>query len=128
MKTFTFSGFISVGYNEDYQKISLVQDDGSGIDLISRFQEIQKWLHNKEVQVNYWISKTKKTKDEMLEGWLKKLYGIIDADYESEEYHYSSYTRGTYNNSTLKIGGHDLFLELESKEGKYIIFEINYKD
>lgn len=64
----------------------------------------------------------------MLEGFLRKLYGDISADYESNGYCYSSWSSGTDYDTTLQIGGHDLITELSSEQDSFIIIELNIED
>lgn len=127
MHTIEYSGTIESIYDY-WHKIKLVQADGYTIDLVSRFQEIKESYPKAQMQVCYWLSDKPRTKDEMITGFLNKLYGVIDAEYIAEEYHYSSWTYGTNYISALKIGGHDLFNELYDKKGMYIIIEINLKE
>lgn len=112
---------------DDFEKIVLVQEDGYKIDLVSRFCEIKNSFPNKPVQVGYYISNTVKSRDEMVEGFLKTLYGGLSADYERDDYAYSSWTQGTDFNTYLLIGGHSLFAELREEEGNFIVIEINLK-
>lgn len=124
MKTFEISGIIKREW-DDFTKIKLIQSDGLSIDLINRFAEIVESFPNEQYQVSYYIADKKMSKDEIMTGFLYKLDGVIDAEYEKEEYYYSSWTNGVYYNSTLTVGGHDLLGELEEKDGKFIIIEIN---
>jgi hypothetical protein len=128
MKTITFSGFIKIDYSGNWQTIKLVQEDGFKIDLINRFKEAVESFDNYEVQVNYYISDNACTKNEMVEGWLKKLYGSVDASYEANEYRYSSWTSGTDYDTNFTVGGHNLLSELSQEDGKFIIIELNFKD
>jgi hypothetical protein len=125
IKEFTFSGFIESSWLSDFETVKLV-DGYKRIDLVKKFRAIFD-LYESEVSVGYYISDEKKTEQEIKEGWLKKLFGSIDADFTSESYNYSSYTYGTYNDSYLSIGGHDLLTELKSYKEKYCVIKISVK-
>ena len=121
----TIEGVIETDW-DDWTKIYLVQENSAKIDLIKYFQDLDEKYNYGEVQVNYYLSDKRCTKNELLEQFIKKISGAVDAKYTSESYHYSSWTNGTSYYSTLKIGGHDLFNELEDKEGKFIILELYF--
>lgn len=98
------------------------------IDLIEEFEGFD----SQEIQVNYWITEKPCTKEQMLNGWLKYVFGAVKAEYDS---HYTgSWTYGSASSwgeyeyrGILKIGGHDLFAELSAMNGKFMIMEINTK-
>ena len=92
------------------------------------FKEAKESFPKSKFQVNYWLSNNPCTKDEILEGFIRKLYGDISADYESNDYCYSSYSSGTYYDTTLQIGGHDLITELSSEQDIFVIIELNVED
>jgi len=125
MKTIELSGTIKLDW-DNWEKIKLVQDDGYKIDLIGRVKEATE-SYSTDIQVSYYISSNKITKREMIENHLKKLYGYCDASYESSDYAHSSWTTGTNYDSNLTIGGHNLFKELKSHEGKFILIILNFK-
>lgn len=127
MKTIELSGVIKFEY-DDWSKVKLVQSDGYKIDLVNRFKEAKESFPNAKFQVNYWLSDKPCSKNDMVEGWLRKLYGDISADYEKNDYCYSSWTSGTDYDTTLQIGGHNLDSELSDEEGRYLIIEINVED
>lgn len=127
MKTITLSGIIKYEY-DTWDKIKLIQEDGYKIDLVSRFQEAIESFGKSEVQVNYWISDKPCTKNEMLEGWLRQLYGAAEAEYQANGYAYSSWTSGTDYDTELSVGGHNLHRELREHGDKFIIIELNFKD
>jgi len=79
-------------------------------------------LENHTVTVRYWISEKEQTKDQMIEGVLKTLYGVADVKYSHA---YSEYTGYLWTNEEFNIGGHDLIAELYDNLGKYIILEID---
>lgn len=125
MKDFVFTGFITTDWSDDFKTIKLIDGDNS-VDLVKTFRAIFD-LCESEVTVSYFISDTKKTENEILENWLKKLFGAITAEYETESYHYSSLTHGTDYNTYLKIGGHDLFDEFDSYEDKWCVLKVSVK-
>lgn len=125
METITLSGIIHLEW-DSWNKIKLIQPTGFKIDLVNRFKEInESFPKGLSYQINYWLSDNPCTKDEMIGGWLKKIYGDISADYEKNDYRYSSWTSGTDFDTILKIGGHDLLYELSREEGRFLIIEIN---
>ena len=126
MKTIELSGVIKFEWN-DFEKIKLIQEDGYKIDLVGRFKEAIESFPNAKVQVNYYLSEKVCTRKEMVEGFLNKLYGAIAADYEKNDYRYSSWTSGTDYDTTLKIGGHNMIDELRNEAGKFIIIDINFQ-
>lgn len=118
------SGIIEFSKHK-FEKIKLVQPDGFKIDLVNRFNECLESYRNVSYQISFWLSDTPCTKDEMLEEYIRKMFGDISAKYESNDYSYSEYTHCTDYDTILKIGNHDLLNELIDKQGKFIIFEIN---
>lgn len=127
MKTIQLQGIIKFEYN-NWNKLKLIQPDGYKIDVVDRFKEAKESFPKSKFQVNYWLSNNPCTKDEILEGFIRKLYGDISADYESNDYCYSSYSSGTYYDTTLQIGGHDLITELSSEQDRFVIIELNVED
>ena len=119
------SGYIEFKSGQ-YGQIKLVQENGFKVDLVGRFKEAVESYPEMSLQVSYFLSETPKTKDEMVEGFLKKLYGGVHAAYEASEYCYSSYTRGVDYETHLKIGGHDLYRELYDHQGKYIVIVLSF--
>jgi hypothetical protein len=128
MYKITLSGIIEKGYADSFPTIKLIQEDGYKIDLVGRFREAIQSVNNISVQVSYWLSDKRCTKNEMTEEWLKKISGYATAEYEASSYQYSSWTSGTDYDTVLKIGNHDLLVELQGQEGKFIILELNLKD
>lgn len=127
MKTVDLSGTIKFD-SDDGEKIYLVNGQHE-TNLVEEFEEAVTENGN-QVQLNYWISDTPCTKEQMIEGWLKKLYGVIETD--CEEIFQGSWT--FENASTvgydryykLQIGGHNLFDELSEQDGRFIILELNF--
>jgi hypothetical protein len=121
------SGIIKKEWSDNWQTIKLVQEDGYKIDLVGRFKEASESFPNMEIQVGYYLSDNSCTKDQIVEGFLKKIFGSVDASFEANGYYYSSWTSGTDYDTNLKIGGHDLFQELCNEEGRFILIELNFK-
>ncbi len=122
-------GKIERDYSGAYEKIKLVQEDGYKVDLVGRFQEAMESFPGMQVQVGYYLSDEPCTRQEALEGFLKKILGSIDSaevGFEKHSWQYSSWTSGTDYITNLKIGGHDLFQELRGQEEKYILLELNF--
>ena len=128
MITIEIKGIIEKGYTSNWETIKLVQEDGYKIDLVGRFREAIESFPKSEIQVGYYLADKVCTKAEILEGFLKKLYGSVDVSYESNEYMYSSWTSGVDYDTNLKIGGHDLFRELANEDGRFILLELNFKE
>ncbi len=126
MVTVELKGVIEIVWT-DWKTIKLVQEDGYKVDLVGRFKEAIESFPDMGVQVNYYLSDNVCTKEQMLEGFLKKLFGSVDASYTTHDYSYSSWTKGTDYDSNLTIGGHDLFKELSNEEGRFILIELNFK-
>jgi len=78
-------------------------------------------FQGKQVTVRYWISEKRKTKNELQESTLKKILGVVDANYGE---HYSEYTGYLWTEEDLNIGGHDLLSELRFFVGKYVYLEV----
>lgn len=126
MKTIELSGIIKFEHNDNWETIKLVQSDGYKIDLVGRFKEAIESFSNCQFNVGYYLSDSVCTKNDIVEGFLKKLFGSAEASFETDSYHYSSMTYGTDYDTNLKIGGHDLFQELRYEQGKFIILELNF--
>ena len=77
---------------------------------------------NKQVSVRYWISDKEKTKEQLQESILKKLFGNVEATYSDI---YSEITGYLWTTEELIIGGHDLINEIRSYTGKYIHLEVD---
>jgi hypothetical protein len=127
MKTIQISGIISFEWG-DWNKLKLIQEDGYKIDLVGRFSEVYESFKKQSVQVSYWLSDKPCSKDEITQGFLKHLFGYIDAEYEKNPYAYSSWTSGVDYDTCLKVGGHDLFNELQAENGRFIIIELSFKN
>ena len=127
MITVELKGKIEKGWSKNWQTIKLLQEDGYKIDVVGRFKEATESFPNMELQVRYYLSNNVCTKEEIQEGFLKKLFGSVDANYEANEYAYSSHTSGIDYDTNLTIGGHDLFAELYNQDGRFILIELNFK-
>lgn len=85
-------------------------------------EEFESKLQGKKVSARYWISDTEKTKEQIQEGALKTIMGIVDADYGDR---YSEITGYLWTDEELNIGGHDLLAELSSYKGNFVFLEID---
>lgn len=126
IKKFTFKGFIRIDWNEGFKTVKLI-DGKREVDLVKKFRAIFD-LFESEVSVSYFTSNEKKTESEILEKWLRKIYGEVTAEYETDVYCHSSHTYGTDYNTHLQVGGHDLIDELGGdNEGKWCVLKISVK-
>lgn len=126
MKTIEISGIIEYTSTLKWETIKLVQEDGYKIDLVGRFKEAIESFPNMDIQVGYYLSDNICKKEEILEGFLKKLFGSVEASYEANGYAYSSWTTGTDYDTNLTIGGHNLLRELQHENGRFILIELNF--
>lgn len=124
---FEFSGKISLGrvFNS-WDTIILTQSSGYGLDLLLRLEELNNQVKNDNLfkankfSISYWISKTPKTAEELLEYNILAAEGFLSIDFQVEEIVYSEYTRDMEYDTVFKIGGHDLLKELQGNEGSYV--------
>lgn len=122
-KTVQISGIAKTKYGDDgYRHYYLEQPDGYLIDMVGRVSEIADFMGGK-MSASWWVSDTPKTKDEMVEGFLARVYGEADSRYWQESYCYSSYTHGTYDRETCEVGGHSLIGDFQ--EGRFMLFEFS---
>jgi hypothetical protein len=128
MKTIVLSGIINFD-SDDGETIYLLNGKQHKINLVDAFEE-EVAENGNEVQLNYWISNKPCAKEQMLEGWLKKLYGIIETDcdeiFQGSWTFENASTVGYDKYYKLQIGGHNLFDELREQDGKFIILELNF--
>lgn len=124
MEKIILSGKIIEDSSDSFHRILLENENGYKIDLINRFKELTFNGFNK-IQVNYHVSENKISLDQAKEENISKIAGGLNANYEVDDYSYSSWTFGTDYNSNLEIGNHNLYRELSGKKDKYVIFEIN---
>ena len=116
MITVTYKGYIQELQDADGDVL------GIGKTILGKdlYEELD--LDRHTVSVRYWISDSKQSKDEMISGVLKSLYGVADLDYNHV---YSETTGYLFTTEEFKVGGHDLIEELYSFIGKYAILEID---
>jgi hypothetical protein len=118
------SGIIKL-YYDGWFKIKLVQESGYKVDLISRFIEIKESFPGASIQLSYYISDDPLSKGKIIKEFLTNLYGGITAEYDKNTITYSECTVDTEYDSDLRIGNHDLYVELSDKEDKFIYLLIN---
>lgn len=128
MKTVEIKGIIK--YDDDEgERIDLINENTT-VNLVDEFEDAVNKYGNM-VQVNYWLTDKPCTKEQMLEGWLKKIFGAVETD--CEEIFQGSWT---FENSScvgynkyyeLQVGGHNLFKELSGQDGRFIILELNFQ-
>ena len=124
----TIKGIIETAYVKDYfTSIVIVQSDGYKIDLLNRMEEYV-FNYGKKVTIRYWIASRKESDAKVKKGFLHKLMGNINIEFEKEDYQYSEYTSGTDYNTIFDISGHSLYGELLGQQGKYLILEIDFAD
>jgi hypothetical protein len=83
-------------------------------------EELQ-WMVQKKVTVRYWISDRQCSKEEISAEFTKVLFGASDGQFGAR---YSEITGYLWTDEELKVGGHDLIMELKSFVGKWLILEI----
>jgi len=125
----TLHGQIKRGkcFGWNYETIKLARGDGYEVDLLLRFAE---WAgcNDGKASVRYWITDKPTTIEDAQAGFVKTLYGAVDADCDANEYSYSEYTSGIGYDSDLRVGGHDLLAELQGREGEWLWIEIRASD
>lgn len=77
------------------------------------------------LSVRYFISNRSLELYELTESLLRKLTGIGDSEYEMC---YSEITGYLYTHEGLKVGGHNLLVELRYNLGQYLHLEIEYRE
>lgn len=122
------SGYIISAYLDEFPTILFLQENGYKIDLVARMTEIKHSYPGKKIGVRYWTANIAKTRDEIMRGFLRYLWGDLEASKEADAYSYSEVTWGVDYDTTLAIGGHDLLEELKSYQDKYCILEIEIED
>jgi hypothetical protein len=130
MKTITISGKIKFGEWADYSTIILEDKDNFRRNLVSRLAEIADSFPKNKIQVSYWLSDDFCTKEEMLMKMYESIYGDqIKANFEDNGFMGSEWTGycPAYD-TTLEIGGHDLYRELSRKEDMFMIIDFNILD
>lgn len=118
-RVFEFSGKIkSNRVFTNWDSISLEQSNGYNLDLILRLEELSN--NYDKFSISYWISKTPKTAEELLEYNILAAEGFLSIDFEAREIVYSEYTRDMEYETDFSIGGHNLLKELEKNTGSYL--------
>jgi hypothetical protein len=112
----TYEGLLELKSRGEGDNILHLEDEVL-TDLIQG--DIEKYGHY--LSVSYWISATRKSKDELTENLLKSLYGEGQADYGDR---WSDITGYLWTDEDLIVGGHDLLEELKASCGKYLYMEI----
>ena len=128
MKKITLSGKVLMKYEGEFERIKLVQEDGYEIDLILRYEEAVMNYPGSKVKITYGITDAPCTEDEMVEGYLKQVYGAPKAGYEKHDYRYSSWTSGTDYYSNFKVGKHDIAGELYGEKGKFMLLHLEFEE
>jgi hypothetical protein len=120
-KTFTFCGFLKECYEDrtSTETIELIDGDNR-VDIIKKFRAIND-LYESDVTVSYYISDNKITESEAQGLLVAKISGGLVAGIEYTEWS----TGGFYGTTSLEVGGHDLYDELCSKHGKWVILMVN---
>lgn len=127
MKKITLSGVVLLKYEESFDRVKLVQEDGYEIDLIMRFQEAVMNYPDHKVRVGYGVADKPCTEDEMQEGFLQHVFGAPKVGYEKHDYRYSSWTSGTDYDTNFQVGGHNMMNELYDKQGKFMILHLEFE-
>lgn len=122
---FVYRGIITYDWSEDFQQLLLVDEDKK-INLVKKLRAVFD-LYENAVSVSYFVGGNKLPDNEIQEIWLKKLFGAVEAEFETSSYHYSEHTFGTEYNTYLTIGGHDLFNELRENSDKWCLLKISVK-
>lgn len=79
-------------------------------------------ISGRTVSIRYWICDVEMTKNQANESFLRTLMGLADVDFGPV---YSEATGFLWTDEEIKIGGHDLLVELKSYVGKWLILEID---
>ncbi len=127
MTEYVLLGKLSIGYDDDYQKIRVMEPDGNVVDIIERMRAVKNFHPKGEISISIHSSNKPITKSKAVRGLMEFLYGDVDAQYTRNSYCYSSYTHGVDFNSYLTVGGHNLFEEWWQHDGKYVCIIINVK-
>ena len=117
METITYKGIVKEGdYGENWEALFIGENSQPIAEI---FEED---FVGKQVTVRYWTSENEKTKEELQESVLRKLFGDVDANYSDC---YSEITGYLWTNEDINIGGHDLLNEIRSYAGSYILLEVD---
>ena len=117
METKVYKGIVREGdYKENWDALFI----GEGGQPIAEIFEED--FEAKQITVRYWTSDEEKTKEELQESVLRKLFGDVNARYSDA---YSELTGYLWTDEELNVGGHDLLKEIRSYLGKYIYLEVD---
>ena len=117
METKDYKGIVKKGnYGENLDALFI----GEGSQPIAEIFEED--FKAKQVTIRYWTSDVEKTKEELQESVLRKLFGDVDARYSDV---YSEITGYLWTDEELNVGGHDLLKEIRSYLGKFIYLEVD---
>lgn len=122
-KLIVLKGKIERGYEGDYEQIYLVQKNGYKINIIHRLNEAI-INYGTKMTIKYWYADKFVSEKIIKLNVIKKFYGILTAEYETQDWGHSEYTHGTDYNTIINIGGHNLYNELLSLQNKFIWIEI----
>ena len=124
--TVELKGILRTENINSFYNIVLEDSDGYKTILISKLQELI-YNYGNKISLKYYIANEPCEKEKIEEGFIKKVMGIVNVDYETDYYEYSEYTSGTDYNTIFDVDGHNLYNELvESYVGKFIILEIEF--
>lgn len=127
-RVFEFSGKIRTNRVFDYwDSIALEQSNGYKLDLLLRLEELAN-NYNSRLSISYWISKTPKTAEELLEYNILAAEGFLSIDFEAHEIVYSEYTRDMEYETDFAVGGHNLLKELEKNVGSYLYLMVEFSN
>ena len=128
MKT-VFQGIIGFDTVGNEWHVTIEQEDGYKIDLTARLAEIAYNLGKAQVGANYWIGPKRMTRDEMLVQILFAMYGEVTSETEHTTCYGSSMTGNwTESETTMQVGGHDLYAELSGHTGMFLYLEVVFPD
>ena len=117
MGTKVYKGIVKEGDYGDQWDALFIGDCSSPIAAIFKND-----FEAKQVTVKYWTSDEEKTKKELQENVIRKLFGDVDAKYNAV---YSEITGYLWTDEELNVGGHNLLEEIRSYLGKYIYLEVD---
>lgn len=114
-----YQGFIT---EESYGFFALSEtENGNSYPLAASIQEDLEKLIGKPVSVRYFITKGIASEADATKELIKKISGVLEAEYELDAY--SEWTILEWKEN-LSVGGHDLIEELSEYEGKYLVLII----
>jgi hypothetical protein len=122
-----YRGWIRVdNYGESDDVLFLCDLEGRSDDdnLLTETLENDIDQYGNLLTVRYWISREKRTKEELTTDHLRVALGVGAAKFIE---HYSDYTGYLWTDEELMIGGHDLLEELKSFKGSFVHMEIEYR-